>query len=424
MGSGDSLPISRPPHSVGLWLTEDNVAGPAWSPDGRFVAAWSIEEGPRDLWLFDVNTGDGWALTRDDAIDGEPDWLSEDHIVFPSNRSGPMGLFIVQIDSAGRAVGDPEPLAVPAIRATSPSVSIEAHRRVYANDSMTGNLARLAIGSDGWPVLPPEDLTMGENQLVEPEVSPDGRHVVARRFFPPQAIVVFEIASGRVTVLTEFEGELRRPSWTPDSGLRTPDSEWVIFGRLPLGHGQGQAYELWIARIDGTGLQRVEGLVGPAAYGAWSPDGAWLLATGTASWQLYPRQAPGSGWAAVEPVSIGDVDCGGGAFLIGSWIDARHQVGSCAGQPAVLDVESLSVRRMEPPEVWPRRETYHCPWLVDAEWQLWRWEIGDSEASGPRPFPEFVSWTSQSLSMPASGSHLYYSQLDWEGDVWMTELSN
>ncbi len=187
-----------------------DVADPSWSPHGRFLAGWVQRGGIRDIAIFDPSSGEGWLVTDDPAIEGAPDWLGETRLVFPSDRTGVMTLMTLELDEAGRAASEPRPLPVPAERATSPVFARAASRLLYTSDRLTGNIGRMEIGSDGWPSTP-EALTEGDHQFVDPDVSPDGRYVSFRDFFPPQSVLVQAVLSRVVTRLVDDDSAKRYP---------------------------------------------------------------------------------------------------------------------------------------------------------------------------------------------------------------------
>ena len=72
---------------------------PAWSPDGTLVAfsAW-FEGGLRDLVVVNVDTGKTQRLTRDQAIDGNPQFSRDGKtLFFSSDRSGVYNLYAVPV---------------------------------------------------------------------------------------------------------------------------------------------------------------------------------------------------------------------------------------------------------------------------------------------------------------------------------------
>jgi len=68
---------------------------PAWSPDGRFIAYASDEEGNFDIWVQPVGGGNPIQVTRSPAHDWQPDWSPDGNsLVFRSERDGG-GLWVV-----------------------------------------------------------------------------------------------------------------------------------------------------------------------------------------------------------------------------------------------------------------------------------------------------------------------------------------
>lgn len=75
---------------------------PTWSPDGRFVAYSSDQNGNSDIWVRQVGRGNPVQVTHSPANDWQPSWSPDgSKIVFRSER-GEGGLFVVP------ALGGPE----------------------------------------------------------------------------------------------------------------------------------------------------------------------------------------------------------------------------------------------------------------------------------------------------------------------------
>ena len=99
------------------WLTDDGmslvevlpgnhmrVQDPAWSPDGRTIAFSKYNDGTQNLWVMDVETGEGKALTayedgnRIEGIDWSPDGSQ---IVFGSYRWNQADIYVINGDGTG-----------------------------------------------------------------------------------------------------------------------------------------------------------------------------------------------------------------------------------------------------------------------------------------------------------------------------------
>lgn len=62
---------------------------PAWSPDGRFIAATLSHTGNAEIHVYDTSTRAWQQLTRNEAIDTTPSWSPDGQwLAFTSNRSG------------------------------------------------------------------------------------------------------------------------------------------------------------------------------------------------------------------------------------------------------------------------------------------------------------------------------------------------
>src|SRR3954452_20815529 len=70
-------------------------ADPAWAPDGRRFVFTSTRSGNPDLWIHDTATDTSRQLTSGPAVDEMPAWSSKNVIVFASNRSGNLDLFVM-----------------------------------------------------------------------------------------------------------------------------------------------------------------------------------------------------------------------------------------------------------------------------------------------------------------------------------------
>ncbi len=81
----------------------DSVVGrPALLPDGRVVASRSTDIGESDLWIVTLDGAPPRALTSTAGADGQPFVLDDGRVLFVSDRTGVVGLYVV--DPATREV--------------------------------------------------------------------------------------------------------------------------------------------------------------------------------------------------------------------------------------------------------------------------------------------------------------------------------
>ncbi len=171
------------------WLTRDgkitplratlaNWSHPQFSPDGTRVAMDIIDNGQRDIAVYDWARDKLTHLTVDAQPDSMPVWTPDgQHIAFVSNRvaDGRVNLYLVRADGGG----DPEQLT------DSASLSAVAtgswHGRFLAFQEGSQNVADLMIlpmegdGVSGWKPGKPYAFLNTPAAEVAPSFSPDGR---------------------------------------------------------------------------------------------------------------------------------------------------------------------------------------------------------------------------------------------------------
>ena len=88
---------------------QENMATPALSPDGRFVAVSTAQStsalsGAADIWIYDVTHPRRTRLTLDPGFDFQPAWSGDGkEIAFSSTRNGSNDVFIKPADGSGEA---------------------------------------------------------------------------------------------------------------------------------------------------------------------------------------------------------------------------------------------------------------------------------------------------------------------------------
>lgn len=200
----------------------------AWSSDGTRLAFSTNRFDARtyDIAVMDADGSRIRRLTDHPAFDRHPAWMPDGRsVLFSSERDGTQAIFRVWLDTARVARVSPMP-----------------------------------------------------ERALRPAVSPDGRYVAYTVGTTDGfQIVVQDLATGFVRQRTHVADGASRPAWSPD-GTR------LVYTRLPPG-----ASFLEILTMAGgeTTQLAVEG-VRFTDEAAWSPDGEWVVASGTS--QTGPRE--------------------------------------------------------------------------------------------------------------------------------------
>lgn len=141
--------------------------GPAWSPDGRFLAYHKNSEGIFwDLMIKDLSSGETMQVSDNPGYDTGASWAPDSSkLVFSSSRNGNRDIFIYDLETGQ----------------TNPLIEHEAM----------------------------------DNQAVW---SPDGKAIafLSRRHGSSQ-LYLYEFKNKSITQLTDNQGQVFHPSWTADS---------------------------------------------------------------------------------------------------------------------------------------------------------------------------------------------------------------
>lgn len=78
----------------------DGVEGrPALLEDGRVIASRATDPGQSDLWLVTLDGRPPRALTATPGADGQPFVLDDGRVLFVSDRSGVVALYVVEVET-------------------------------------------------------------------------------------------------------------------------------------------------------------------------------------------------------------------------------------------------------------------------------------------------------------------------------------
>jgi Tol biopolymer transport system component len=201
---------------------------PVYSPDGRHILFSSNRSGNIDLWMVERATGKLRQVTDDPAHDWDPAFSPDNrHIMWSSSRSGHMEIWISNLDgSAARQVSQDGQ------DAENPTMTPDGEWIVYAsaNDQKIGLWKIRPDGTDA--------VRLHEGTDLIPEVSPDGRYVLFSFIRGMDYVIkIVELDTGEIVPfeinisLTQRNQDVvfGRARWTPDgSGI-------VYVGQGPKG---------------------------------------------------------------------------------------------------------------------------------------------------------------------------------------------
>jgi serine/threonine-protein kinase len=129
------------------------LACPAFSPDGRWIAAHRVVDGRRDLWIVPAAGGAPEKITSDLGTHIEPVWSPDGStLAYLSDRSGKDQVWTIPV-AAGRAAGEPRQITSDDTEKNVPTWSPRGDEIAYVAGTARGNELAVVSAAGGAPRL-------------------------------------------------------------------------------------------------------------------------------------------------------------------------------------------------------------------------------------------------------------------------------
>jgi Tol biopolymer transport system component len=263
--------------------SSDFQFAPAFSPDGRMIAHLKGKTpSTADVYLMSANGGKGRRLTFDNSGIQGLTWTADGkEIVFDSNQTGSSVLW--KIAAAG---GKPEPVAGSGTGANEPQISRRGDRLVYTSQVWDTNIWRRDSQGHAQPEKLVESTRLDEN----PQYSPDGTRIA----FASARTGAFEIWVAKsdgtdLTQLTSMNAEAAWPTWSPDG-------KKIAFNA----NRSKTNLEIYVNNSDGGTPRPLTAEASLDAKPSWSVDGNWIYFGSDRSGVLQIWKLPANGGPAVQ----------------------------------------------------------------------------------------------------------------------------
>ena len=244
----------------------DNAYGPAYSPDGRWLAVDASWAGPRRIWIVDrgghnprqvssdeseavshlmprwspngtalvftnkepttfdikvaiVATGATQWVTHDAVLDVYPTWSpAGDAIYFSSQRGGGINLWRMPVDAAGLPHGPARQLTTGAGQDVEVAISPDGHRLAFVTLKQNADLWQLPVSpGSGAATGPPRQVVATSREDSRGEWSRDGRSVAFNSDRAENMNIWLHAFDGSADrQLTRGPGGDYQPTWSPD----------------------------------------------------------------------------------------------------------------------------------------------------------------------------------------------------------------
>lgn len=257
---------SAPPDSKG-------DTGPAFSPDGRFIAfRRTTSAGVNDIYIIPTDGGSVRRLTFDNRYTAAHGWSADGkQIVFSTNRSGRLELW--RIDSSG---GSAVRAGLAGEGANFLAIARQGRRLAYSQWFADVNIWRVELSPERHPDRP---IIASTRSDISPAFSPDGSRVAFRSDRSGATEIWIARADGSdQQQLTSFGGPMTgSPAWSPDGSTLAFDSR------------PGERAKILIRELKGQTNTALTDAAADDVVPSWSRDGRWIYFSSnrTGSWQVW-----------------------------------------------------------------------------------------------------------------------------------------
>ena len=387
----------------------------SWSPDGKTIAYWAIDEAAqRDVWTVAATGGQPVQITADPSIDLNPVWSPDgEHLYFISNRKGVMSLWRVAIDKAsGKATSEPESVPTPASETQHITFSSDGKSLAYVGINRAQNIKKLSFDSAKEKVTnATPEVIVSSGEVGLPSISPDGQVLACQSIGASRDLFALKLDGSVLNQLTDDDSNELSPAWSPDGR------------RIAYYSNKSGAYQIWMINPDGSGAQQVTDTDSPGGVvlPLWSPDGSRLgysLFGGRTL--IMDLRKP---WSAQTPVEMPWIDAASkvffvasswstdGKYLVGSGFNPTHHQGLFAYTVETQKYEMVSAFGRNP------------KWLADNKRSLFRFEdrifLTDTISKKPREVFSFAPDLITGLDVSKDNRSIYVSVDSTEADIWL-----
>ena len=251
--------------------TKGDAVQPNWSPNGKRIAFWFVENGKLgEIATIPVGGGEPVIVAKDEAMDWNPVWSPDGkYIYFGSDRGGSMNIWRVAVDEeTGKASGEPESVRTPSTYIRHLALSRDGKTIAYIRYETKSNLQSITFDPKNLKTVGEVNMvTSGNNQVSFPTLSPNGEEYVIRYpSWTQEDIVIFNRDGSNWRNLTNDKFRDRTPRWSPDGK------------KIAFTSDRSGKFQIWMINADGSDLRQItfsekNGATAPN----FSPDGLQMV---------------------------------------------------------------------------------------------------------------------------------------------------
>ena len=403
-------------------LPADDAVQPSWSPHGDRIAYWGLPKGTarRTIWTIAAGGAPPVAVTSDGALNWDPVWAPDGRtLYFASDRAGATSLWRVPIsERTGRVAGAAQALTPPALWSGQMSVSKDGRRLLYAALERRMAVEKAKFDPAAAALTDSPDRVCEGSQGIESlSLSPDGRSVAFTSAQPTENLFLAGLDGSGLQQLTSDRYRRRGARWSPDG-------RWISFHS----NRDGGGYQIWKIRSDGSELTRATSLPGGAVEGRWSPDGSRLLVL-SATDTCILETTKHSGSPAYVPLP--KVNAAGDTFFANDWSPDGERLAGEIWHANGVAVPGIVTYSLVSREFLPMTRAGVSPvWLSDSRRLLYlnegRLSLLDTKDGRTTPVSpskglaplDFRIGPGGAFALSRDDRTLYFVRDESQGDIW------
>ncbi len=398
-------------------LTGNYSYQPAWSPNGKRIAFWSIgnDVSKRDIATVSLDGDKPVFVTNSANTNWNPVWSPDGkYLYFASNRSGYMAIWRIAIDeTTGKSLGEAEIVPTPAKYNRHFSFSGDGKRLIYVQLNYQTNLKAVDFNPKaGKPIGETFWITSGDQEVLRPRISPDGKQFVINLARQTQDDIVLIDRDGKnIRDLTNDKYFDRYPIWTADGK------------QIAFYSDRGNKNQIWIMNSDGSNLRQVTPKDNQVGFPVTSPNGKQITYRDEVERIQYIQEFSDPNKPKVKKLSqIKNLN-----FTVWDWSnDGKKLVGRWQESDNVAGIGYYNLDTNEYTKVWEGTGTMPS-WLPDNKRIVFSY-TGKPHILNPdtRELSEIPSIPDDDVigvGISRDGSLLYYITREADSNIWMLDLS-
>jgi TolB protein len=239
---------------------------PRWSPDGKRLVFRRLQQPKSDIVVVDLATGRTTWVTHDDVVDVNPAWApSGRYIYFSSLRGGGLNLWRVAVSPSGEPRSPPEQLTTGAGDDLEPWIAPDGKRLAFSIFRIEADLWRLPIDPvTGRTTGQPEPVIATTRVESRGAWSPDGRTIAFNSDRNGDMNLWLHSEGETDRQLTNGPGGDYQPNWSPDGKV-------IAFFSSRSGQN-----DIWTVQVADGALKRLTSDTGIHINPFFSPDGKYI----------------------------------------------------------------------------------------------------------------------------------------------------